>query len=91
MQVLLKHVAHGMWEGTANIPKAKYKCWMIRWTVEKKRVIINQTETDVKHRFSWCFEVPARSEIGKLFQSNNNKLKQEQEGFWNKVRERDLK
>lgn len=64
---------------------------MIRWTVEKEKLIINQTETDVKHRFSWLYEVTARSEIRKLFQSYNNKLKQEQEDFWNKVRERDLK
>lgn len=74
-----------------NVQKAKWKCWVIRWTVEKKKLIINQTETDVKRRFSWLYEVPERSEIGKPFHSNNNKLKREQEGFWNKVRGRDLK
>lgn len=87
----LKRVAHGLWEGTANVQKAKCNCWMIRWTVEKEKLSINQTETDVKHRFYWLYEVIARSEIRKLFQSYNNKLKQEQEDFWNKVRERDLK
>ena len=42
----------------------KRNCW-------EKKLIVNRNETDVEHRFSWLCEAPARSEIGKLFQSNN--------------------
>lgn len=37
----------------------------------EKKLIVNESEIEVEHRFPWLCEVPARSEIGKLFQSNS--------------------
>lgn len=36
----------------------------------EKKLIVNKSKTGVEHRFSWLCEVPARSQIGKPFQSN---------------------
>lgn len=58
-----------------------------KMTCREKELIVNESETELEHRFSWLCEVPAESEIGKVFQSNNPGRKR----FLNKVREGDLK
>lgn len=37
----------------------------------EKELIVNESDTELERRFSWLCEVPTKSEIGKVFQSNN--------------------